>query len=86
MKIFVIVVLTLTLQVIVIPVAVGQKKSKVSMFDSLDHKLDMSDFLIDANGFIPIPIIVTEPALGGFGLGLAPVFITRREPTVDKKG
>jgi hypothetical protein len=64
----------------------SQKKDKPSLYDSLDHKLDMSDYLIEANGFIPVPIIVTEPALGGFGIGIAPVFIKRRQPAVDKKG
>jgi len=65
--------------------AFGQK-NKLSFFDSLDQKLDMSDILIDANGFIPVPIIVTEPALGGFGLGVAPVFITKRNPIVNREG
>jgi hypothetical protein len=37
------------------------------MRDTLDGQLDFSSFLIDAHGFIPIPFIVTEPALGGFG-------------------
>src|SRR6218665_1899140 len=65
---------------------VWSQKTKVSFRDSLDHKLDMSDFLIDANGFIPMPIIVTEPALGGFGVGVAPIFITRRKPATDREG
>lgn len=69
-----------------IPDAQGQTKRKLSFFDSLDHKLDMSEALIDFNGFIPVPMIVTEPALGGFGLGVAPVFITRRPPTVSRNG
>jgi hypothetical protein len=64
----------------------GQNKSKISYFDSLDHKLDMSDVLIEANGFIPVPIIVTEPALGGFGGGIVPVFITKRKPFTSRDG
>ncbi|MEJ1239547.1 hypothetical protein WBG78_15530 [Chryseolinea sp. T2] len=86
MKTLLKVVLTATLALLVTLSVCAQKKSKPSMFDSLDHKLDMSDFLIEANGFIPVPVIVTEPALGGFGLGVAPIFITRRKPTVDKSG
>ena len=58
-----IVVLTLALLVVIAPHALSRKKNKVSLFDSLDHKFDMSDFLIEANGFIPIPIIVTESRL-----------------------
>lgn len=46
------------------------------MRDTLDGQLDFSRFLIDAHGFIPIPFIITEPAFGGFGFALIPVFIT----------
>jgi hypothetical protein len=59
------------------------KKTQVSFKDSLDGKLDLSDFIIDANGFIPIPYIITEPAFGGFGGAIAPVFIKKRPPYVD---
>jgi hypothetical protein len=52
---------------------------KSMMRDSLDGKLDFSSFLIDAHGFIPVPFIITEPALGGFGLALVPVFITPKK-------
>jgi hypothetical protein len=62
------------------------QKTNVSFHDSLDHKLDMSDFLIESNGFIPVPIIVTEPALGGFGFGFAPIFIKKRMPIENRKG
>lgn len=64
----------------------SQQKHKLSFFDSLDQRLDMSDILIDARGFIPVPIIVTEPALGGFGFGVAPVFITKRAPFEGRDG
>ncbi len=53
----------------------SKKKAKISFRDTLDHRFDMSDFLINKNGFMPIPVIITEPSLGGFGGGLAPVFI-----------
>ncbi|HEX5112619.1 MAG TPA: hypothetical protein VFV79_07220, partial [Saprospiraceae bacterium] len=49
---------------------------KAMMRDTLDGQLDFSRFLIDAHGFIPIPFIITEPAFGGFGFALIPVFIT----------
>src|SRR5215467_5517316 len=61
----------------------SQNEKKVSLKDSLDHKLDLSNYIIDANGFIPIPYIITEPALGGFGGALVPVFIKRRPPYID---
>src|SRR5215203_782123 len=59
------------------------KKPHVSFKDSLDGKLDLSDFIIDANGFIPVPYIITEPAFGGFGGAVAPVFKKKRRPYVD---
>ena len=58
-------------------------KKHVSLKDSLDGKLDLSDYIIDANGFIPIPLIITEPALGGFGGAIIPVFIKKRPPYLD---
>jgi hypothetical protein len=63
-------------------VAVAQKKS-ISLKDSLDGKFDVSDYVIEANGFIPVPIIITEPALGGFGAGLIPIFIKKRPAYLD---
>jgi hypothetical protein len=58
-------------------------KKPISLKDSLDAKFDLSDFVIDANGFIPVASIITEPALGGFGIVLAPIFIKRRPPYID---
>ncbi|MBV4360299.1 BamA/TamA family outer membrane protein [Pinibacter aurantiacus] len=58
-------------------------KKQISTKDSLDGAFDVSDYLIDANGFIPIPIIITEPAIGGFGGGIAPVFIQKQRPYID---
>lgn len=58
-------------------------KKHVSLKDSLDGKLDLSDYIIDANGFVPIPMIITEPALGGFGGAIIPVFIRKNPPYLD---
>jgi hypothetical protein len=52
-------------------VASGQKKGGVFR-DPEDGRLDMSEWLLTKKGFLPIPIIITEPALGyGGGLVLA---------------
>jgi hypothetical protein len=59
------------------------KKKSISFKDSLDKAFDLSDYIIDANGFVPIPYIITEPALGGFGGALIPVFIKKRPPYLD---
>ena len=58
-------------------------KKAISLKDSVDAKFDLSDYIIDANGFIPIPYIITEPALGGFGGALFPVFIKKRPAYYD---
>jgi hypothetical protein len=64
--------------------AMAQKgKTAPSKKDSLDGKFDLSDYLIEANGFIPVPYIITEPALGGFGMAVIPVFIKKRPPYRD---
>ncbi|WP_104733763.1 BamA/TamA family outer membrane protein [Hanstruepera ponticola] len=60
-----------------------QDKVKVSLKDTLDGKLDMSEFLINANGFIPVPQIITQPALGGFGGLIAPVFIKPNKHQIE---
>lgn len=56
--------------------ALTREEKKAIMRDTLDGQFDFSRYLIEAKGFIPIPVIITEPALGGFGLFLAPVFLT----------
>lgn len=42
------------------------------MTDPEDGRLDMSRWLLERKGFLPIPLVITEPAVGyGGGLGLA---------------
>ncbi len=55
--------------------SVSAQKNDFSFRDTLDGQFDLSSFLADANGFVPLPQLITEPALGNFGLALAPVFI-----------
>ncbi|MFJ4291390.1 BamA/TamA family outer membrane protein [Cupriavidus sp. NPDC089707] len=46
-------------------------KEPVRFFDPEDGMLDASDFLLNHRGALPVPTIITEPAVGyGFGLGL----------------
>jgi hypothetical protein len=47
-----------------------ERKSR--FFDPEDGQLDVSQFLEQAHGFLPVPILVTEPAIGygGGGVGL----------------
>ncbi len=55
-------------------------KPHVGFRDSLDHAFDMSDWLITKKGFVPFPMIITEPAVGGFGGGLSAIFISPEKP------
>jgi hypothetical protein len=57
----------------------GKKKDRSLMKDTLDGKLDVSRYMIDAKGFLPVPFVVTEPALGNLGLAIAPLFLTPKE-------
>ena len=41
-----------------------------NMVDEDDGKLDISNYLSGASGYFPVPIIITEPAIG-FGIGAA---------------
>jgi hypothetical protein len=54
----------------------AQEKKKTSLKDTLDNKLDLSDYVINMHGFVPYPMIISEPALGSFGIALAAVFIS----------
>ncbi len=58
-------------------------QNKISFKDSIDNKLDLSDWVITSKGFIPIPYLITEPALGGIGGALFPVFIKPNTPYRD---
>lgn len=64
---------------------IGQNKH-VTLKDSLDGAFDMSDYLIYAHGFIVVPTIITEPALGGFGVAVVPVFLKKNPPVIDENG
>jgi len=49
--------------------------SSLSFFDPEDGMLDMSDFLLNHKGALPVPTIITEPAVG-YGLGLGLLFFS----------
>jgi hypothetical protein len=56
--------------------------------DPKDGALDASNWLVDRRGFLPIPLIITEPAVG-FGIGAGLLFFheskeTKEESQVEK--
>jgi len=48
--------------------------SKISFRDSTDHAIDMSDWLLNKKGFLFVPTIITEPAVGYGGAAAAIYF------------
>jgi hypothetical protein len=46
-------------------------------FDPVDGQFDVSPFLERAHGFLPIPIVITEPAVG-YGGGIVAMFLRPR--------
>jgi hypothetical protein len=53
----------------------AQEQDKRSSFkDPEDGKLDASEWLLDRKGFLPVPILITEPAVG-YGAGAALLFL-----------
>jgi hypothetical protein len=59
-----------------------KEKKKLSFKDPEDGAFDVSSFLIDPEGFMPIPIIITQPAVG-YGGGLAALFIKPQKKKYD---
>jgi hypothetical protein len=59
------------------PSADSEASGRSRFIDPGDGHFDVSDFLAHPYGFIPIPIIVTEPAVG-YGGGAAGMFIRPR--------
>jgi hypothetical protein len=56
--------------------------SKISFRDSTDHAIDMSDWLLNKKGFLLVPSIITEPAVG-YGAVAAAVYF--HSSYADKK-
>jgi hypothetical protein len=49
----------------------GADNAPSSLFDPSDSQFDTSDMLLHHRGVLPVPDLITEPAIGyGFGLGL----------------
>jgi len=63
----------------------GKKTWRDKLFDPEDGCLDVSQFLDDPFGFIPVVIPITEPVVGA-GAALALVFINENEKTSDGRG
>jgi len=47
---------------------------ELSFFDKKDGSLDLSDYMSQTYGFVPVPVLITEPSVG-YGGGLALVYL-----------
>jgi len=61
----------------------GDGSRTVSRFFSASGEFDVSDYLSTAYGFLPVPVIVTEPAVG-FGGGVTLVYL--HDQFIGKRG
>ncbi|MEL1252331.1 hypothetical protein AAEO57_00980 [Flavobacterium sp. DGU38] len=78
--------LTIIFFLLSLNVMLGQKEGRVSLKDSLDGAFDLSNYIIYAHGFIVVPTIITEPALGGIGIAAVPIFLKKHAPVIDENG
>ncbi|MCX7550064.1 BamA/TamA family outer membrane protein [Xanthomarina sp. F2636L] len=77
-------IITITLCLVFATSSYSQTSKKKSVFrDSLDNKLDFSNFLMNPKGFIPIIQPITEPALGNIGGVISPVFISPNKHPIE---
>jgi hypothetical protein len=60
-----------------------KREGSARFFDPEDGQFDLSYFLEDPRGFLPIPIVVTEPAVG-YGAGGAAMFLRPRREAGDE--
>lgn len=71
--------LLLTLGSVVLQVGHAQQPPEPSRFrDPDDGQLDVSSFLAKPHGFLPVPVVITEPAIG-YGGGLVGMFLRPRK-------
>ncbi|WP_417196321.1 BamA/TamA family outer membrane protein [Bizionia sp.] len=61
----------------------SQTKKKSTLRDSLDNKIDFSDFLLNTKGLIPLIQPITEPALGNIGGVISPIFISPNKNKIE---
>jgi len=60
----------------------AQKKKKLSFKDPEDGAIDLSQFLLEAHGVLPVIIPITEPALG-YGASIALLYFHNRKKEYD---
>lgn len=61
----------------------AKREGRARFFDPEDGQFDLSYFLENPRGFLPLPIVVTEPAVG-YGGGAAGMFLRPRREAGDE--
>lgn len=57
----------------------------IEFFDPIDGALDMGEYLAEnAYGFLPVPIVITEPAVG-YGAGFTGIFLHESDEQREKR-
>lgn len=56
----------------------AQKGREGAFRDSTDGAIDLSDFILSISGFLPVPIIITEPAVG-YGGGMMGAYFHKKK-------
>ena len=57
----------------------------INFFDPIDGQLDMGEYLAEnAYGFLPVPILITEPAVG-YGGGFTGIFLHESDEQREKR-
>src|SRR5689334_5905709 len=57
----------------------AKREGSARFFDPSDNQLDLSYFLENPRGFLPVPILITEPAVGSGGGAIGLFLRPRRE-------
>ena len=60
-----------------------KREGSKRFFDPSDQQLDLSYFLENPRGFLPVPILITEPAVGN-GVGGVGLFLRPRREAGDE--
>ena len=63
----------------------GSQSFKKNFISEEDGAVDVSGFLNSTTGFLPVPIIITEPAVG-YGGGLAIAYFHKKKDDKEAKG
>ena len=71
--------LTLLLATLVVSTTHADESWRELFKDPRDGRMDASRWLLERRGFLPIPVIITEPAVG-YGGGIALAFFHRKPP------